>query len=228
MKATLRLATQSRFLFMCLVGLLATALLATTNTASATSFGMFGTSPLTQNAMKTVSAGDSFVVDIGFQLAPGDSISSYSMSVEFDTDLLNELDVVSVTQPATVTGLFGGPLTTTGTPTAIDSTGGSAGSIMSFAGSTAVGSGIVNSGATAFDVIIGSITFMATSSVATDGPDAFTGFFAVGDQLTDNSGIPHTHLGFGDLSVNVVPEPTSVLLLALGGLMLVGRRRQIR
>jgi len=225
MKATLRLATHPRTL-LCLFYLLATALLATTNTASATSFGMFGTSPLTQNAMKTVSAGDSFVVEVGFQLAPGDSISSYSMSVEFDTDLLNELDVVSVTQPATVTGLFGGPLTPSGTPTTVDSTIGSVGSIMSFAGSTAVGSGIVNSGTTSFDVIIGSITFLATSSVATDGPDAFTGFFAVGDQLTDNAGVPHTHLGFGDLSVNVVPEPASAVLLALGGLFFVGRRQR--
>jgi len=225
MKAILRLATHPRTLLGLFYLLATTSSLMATNSASATSFGAFGTSPLTFNAMKTVSAGDSFVVDVGFQLAPGDSISSYSMSVEFDTDLLNELDVVSVFQPATVTGLFGGPLTTTGTPAAVDSTIGSAGSIMSFAGSTTVGSGIVNSGATSFDVIIGSITFLATSSVATDGPDAFTGFFAVGDQLTDNAGVPHTHLGFGDLSVNVVPEPTSVVLLVLGGLMLVRRRR---
>jgi len=197
----------------------------TINIANATSFGMFGTSPLTQNAVKTVAAGDVFTVDVGFQLAPGDSISSYSMSVEFDTDLLDELNVVSVSQPASVTGLFGGPLTPSGTPTSVDSTGGSAGTIMSFAGSTTpASSGIFNSGATSFDVIIGSITFQATANVATDGPDSFTGFFAVGDHLNDNSGAPHPHLGFGDLSVNVIPEPASVVLLVFGGLMLARRR----
>ncbi len=193
--------------------------------ASATSFGIFGTSPLTLNAQKTVSVGDIFAVDIGFKLDPGDSISSYSMSVEFDTDLGNELELVGITQPALVTGLFGGPLTSAGTPFEMDSTLISAGSIMSFAGSTTVGSGIVNPSASAFDVIIGTITFKALSGLTTDGPDAFAGFFALSDHLNENSGTPHPHLDFGDLSVNLVPTPTALSLFAVGGALATRRRR---
>lgn len=206
-------------------------LLGIASSASATSFGAFATSPLTLNAVKTVSVGDTFTVDIGFILDPGDSISSYAMSIMFDTDLGNELQFISASQPGSVTGLFGGPLTPTGTPVGVDSTGSSAGSVITFAGSTTPGTGIVNSGATPFDVVIGTITFKALAGVTTDGADAFTGFFDGGDHLTDNSGAPHSHaLTFGDLSVNLVPEPGTFSLVALGmfGLSLKSRRERLR
>lgn len=183
---------------------------------AATSFGAFGTSPLAVSAVKTAFVGETFSVDVGFILDPGDSISSYSMSVMFDTDLGNELKLISATQPSLVTSPFGGPLTTTGTIVSVDSTGSSAGSIISFRGSTTPGSGITNPTASPIDILIGTITFETNGSLATDGPDAFTGFFDAGDHLDENSGAPHPHLSFGDLSVNIVPEPGTAGLLTLG------------
>ncbi len=173
----------------------------------ATDFGMFATSPLSLHPEKSVASDETFTVDVGFKLEPGSSISSYSMSVEFDTDLGNELEFVSASQPVSVTasgaGVSGGPLTPSGTPVGIDSSGSTKGTIKSFAGSTTPGSGIVNGGAVDIDVIVGSITFKARSTISTDGVDAVLGFFDPADQVSFDSGSDHAHITFGDLAVNL-------------------------
>ena len=88
------------------------------------------------------------------------------------------------------------------------------------------GLGIVNTGATPFDVVIGSITFEALAGLTTDEPDAFLGFFDPGDHLDEDSGAPQPHLAFGDLAFNL-PEPeratASLVLLGVIGACMTRR-----
>jgi hypothetical protein len=174
--------------------------------AFATDFGMFATSPLSLHPIKTVSADETFTVSVGLKVEPGSSVIAYSLSVEFDADFGNELELVSVPQPPSVAvagpGITGGPLTPTGTPIGVDSSDTAKGTISSFAGSTTPGSGIVNESGADVDVIDGSITFKARGPIVTDGADAFIGFFVPGDSVTLDSGANHTHITFGDMNAN--------------------------
>jgi hypothetical protein len=78
----------------------------------------------------------------------------------------------------------------------------------------------------------------ANPGLSTDGPDGFLGFFDPADHVNFNSGAAHTHLTFGDLSVDVlVPGPPAgpsmsdwglLILLALLILLGVAMRQPTR
>ncbi|MCP4908020.1 MAG: hypothetical protein GY910_23860 [bacterium] len=134
---------------------------------------------------------------------------------------------MSATQPASITavepGGSGGPLTPTGTPTGVDSTGSSEGTISSFTGSAAPGSEIVNGRATDLNVIVGTFTFTTEATLSIDGPDAFIRFFDPGDHADFDSGAAHTHITFGDLSVNTAATSHSMNMWGLTILGIVTR-----
>ncbi len=144
-------------------------------------------------------------------------ISSYSISLEFDTDLVDELKLISATEllPAGFTFNI-----TTGVASSTDSSGAAKGDVLSYEAATF---GLGPTAATAF--AIGTVEFQTTANVATDGLDVFSGLFNVGiDGLFDNAGLPETAT-FNSASVNI-PEPATSLLLAAGLAALAARRRR--
>jgi hypothetical protein len=73
---------------------------------------------------------------------------------------------------------------------------------------------------------IGTVQFLVTSNVSTDGADLFSGFFNFGvDGMFNNAGNP-LQPTFNSASVDAIPEPSS-LALALSVLLGAGFRRKL-
>jgi hypothetical protein len=145
-------------------------------------------------------------------------ISSYGVSLIFDADGLDELDIVSATETLPAPFQFN---LTAGVASTLESVPGSAGNILTFEAAT-FGAGPPPPPS----VVIGIVEFLVTANVATDGEDITSGLFNSGiDDMNDNAGTQITDITFNGASVGV-PEPTTALLLGLGlaGFGLRGRR----
>jgi hypothetical protein len=147
-------------------------------------------------------------------------LSSAFLSVEFDRDLANELDVSSVEELGWTSedgsrSLF--PLTP-GIDSMQESTSSETGKLYTFDGAT------LENGPESTTFVFGRVVFTTNpGAVASDGPDIFVGIFNCPDlcidglfsNALDDNDITSS-VTFGTAQLNVVPEPSSLGLLALG------------
>lgn len=165
-------------------------------------------------------AGDQLTLNVMLD-ADAVGISSYGVSLSFDGDLGDELDIVSVNELLPADFAFH---LSQGVDGATESTTTTVGAIGSFEGGTFA------SGAVSKSVLIGQVVFAVTGTVATDGADVFAmlrpGFDGVFDSLGDDlSGA----VLLGQASVNApVPVPPALGLFALACVTLLGRMRNKR
>lgn len=151
--------------------------------------------------------GDLLVAELRLTAGP-EGVSSYAISLEFDADLRDELDVVSFEELLPIG--FSSALTPDELALVLDSTPDRAGLLYTFEAAT-LGVGPVSR-----TFSIGSIEFRVGAGVLVDGPDLRLGFFNTGvDGIFDNEG---RDLGAAAVletaTVNAVPEPHGLLLVA--------------
>ena len=169
----------------------------------------------------TISAlpGDTLSASVSIS-ADAAGVSSYGISMLFDTDFGDELNLISVNELLTAPFTFN---VTPGCASTQESSGAQAGNALPCeAGTFGVGPSLAT-------VDIMDLVFLVTANVATDGFDMETGLFNTGfDGIFDNVGGPVTPT-FGQAAVDLLllPEPGTGLLVSLGllGFALRSRKR---
>jgi hypothetical protein len=163
--------------------------------------------------------------------ADSTGVGAYFMSLRFDTDGGNELNILSVSEGSWSNGLTGAKARNmTGLNTGIESTqesqtSGPEGRLFTFEANS-LGTGIKNA-----SMIWGVVVFTTNpANVSTDGDDVFSGVFNPGiDAVFNNANLIINEIAYSQASVNTVavPEPGIVALLGVGvgALLLAGRRR---
>jgi MYXO-CTERM domain-containing protein len=171
--------------------------------------------------------GDQLVGEIRVTPDAG-GVGGYAVSLEFDTDLENELDLVSASETLPA-GMDGNLSTGVVSPTQ-ESTAGQVGRILSFEAVS------LTAGPTSGTFVAGVVTFDVTANVANDGADVLTGGFNVDfDAVGDNANALVTPI-YRSASVNASqPVPglappilvALTLLLSLGALWALRRRHGV-
>jgi hypothetical protein len=165
--------------------------------------------------------------------ADSTGVGAYFISLRFDTDGANELNILSWTEGSWTNGLTGAKARTmTSLNAGIESTQESQnvapeGRLFTFEANS-LGTGIKNA-----SMIWGVVVFVTNpANVSTDGDDIFSGLFNPGvDGMYNNANLNIAGTGAmnAQASVNTVavPEPGIVALLGVGvgALLLAGRRR---
>lgn len=153
--------------------------------------------------------GDVLTAEVRLNADAG-GVSSYALSLEFDRDLRNELDIVSVTAPSGGSFLFS--FTVDDVESVQESTSTDIGELLTFEQA-----GFANFGPVSTTVTILTVEFLATGNVRPDGDDVFSGTFnvgvdAIGDR-GDNIDITDitSSVVFGSAAVNGPPIPTPAL-----------------
>ncbi len=140
-------------------------------------------------------------------------VSSYSISLVFDPDLGNELDLLSVNElPPVEFEIDLDP----GAPFSQESTGLQEGRIQSLVAAS-LGPGVAEG-----LYILASLEFLVTGNVSSDSIDVFPGLFASsvdGLFASDGSDLA-PFVAYQGVSVNLVPEPGTGALLMLGLVLL--------
>ena len=88
-------------------------------------------------------------------------------------------------------------------------------------------------GITGSPIHIGKLNVIAPDAIGTylltvNNPGAISGFETFATYWDGNSSVEIQIADFGDRRINVVPEPTVIVLVALGGAAMLHRRRQIK
>jgi len=171
--------------------------------------------------------GDQLVGEVRITADAG-GLVGYSVSLEFDTDLGNELDLVSATEPLP-SGM--NAHASSGVGSTQESSAGQMGNVLSF-DSLVLGS----AGPTSGTLVAGVVTFDVTANVASDGADVFTGTFHVQRDGVGNNAYALVTPVFLNAAVNQLggAPPVSGLLtpmlvvvslvMSLGGLWTLRRR----
>ena len=150
--------------------------------------------------------GDRLTASLVLSAGP-EGVSSYGLSIEFDADLADELDLESATELLPSGFDFN---LTPGVGGTRESDATQSGLVLTFEAAT------FGFGPTDSSFEIGVVEFLVTGNVATDGDDIQSGFFGAADGIFDNLGGDLSgQLVLGSAAVNV-PEPGSALLVALG------------
>ena len=172
----------------------------------------------------TASSGDTLTVTINLT-AESAGISSYGVSIEFDTDLIDELNIVSVTEllPAGFDfNLTPGPSSTQ------ESSGVQKGNILTLEAAT------FQNGPVSTTFAIGTIEFLVTNNIATDGLDIFSGLFNVSFDGVFNNNQSMLSPTFNSAMANasVIPalskQGMAIFLLLAAGATLAIRYRETR
>jgi hypothetical protein len=176
------------------------------------------------------------VLVLSLVMTTDQTISAHGVSLNFDTDLGNELNLFNpnggkewsgTTYGTTaMTGNYAPLVAGLGPPPAVESTNAVSGRINTFESGRTPSSTPLPIGS----YTVGTAKFIANAAV-TDGDDIFSGLFNVGvDEVLNNANFPigTISVNYGSASVNgfVIPEPGTASLLGLGllGLVLAGRR----
>ncbi len=165
-------------------------------------------------------AGDELILDVILE-AGTSGISIYGISLRFDTDLANELDLNG--QPLELLPPGFQFNTTPGVEGVVESDATTAGQVQTIEGVT------FGAGPASTSFLIGQISFLVTGNVATDGSDIFSGLFNTGvDGLFDSNSLALTDVAFGTATVQVVPLPAAAWLFASAVLGLGALRKKFR
>jgi hypothetical protein len=194
--------------------------------------------------------GQTLRLDVFLQHDEVTGLSGHAFSLNFDTDLLNELNFTAGMAPLewagtdtdpspNITEIYG-PFTA-GTQGTLESTGAMIGRINSFESSIALElTELTNLPRTGLAYSVGTFTatapasyrvaqafFTVNASAFTDGNDVFSGSFNGGFDETVNGLGQIVTMNFGRASLNgiLIPEPGTVSLLGLGLVGLVVARR---
>ena len=199
-----------------------TAVLAFNASATSIDITFTATDGLGTVGSNTISAlpGDTLSATVSLT-ADSDGVSVYGISLLFDTDFGDELNLISVTELLTAPFTFN---LNVGCESSEESTGSQAGNVLTCEAATF---GVGPSLAT---VAIIDLVFQVTANVESDGFDIETGLFNTGfDGVFDNqqSSLAVSAI-FGQAAVNLsTPEPSTGLLVGLGllGFALRSRKR---
>jgi len=171
-------------------------------------------------------AGDRIIAEVRI-LPDTEGVRAYAVSVVFDSDMLNELDLVSATEflPAQMEDNFSpGAVAAT-----IESSNTAAGFVIEIEAVT-----LGNLGPTTGTMVAAELTFDVTANVTTDGNDVVPGAFNTGDGTGNNSLnlITPVFVGaavnLGAPSVPILSTPALIsmsLLMAVAGIWAIVRRR---
>ena len=184
--------------------------------------------------------GDELVLEIRIHVDSA-GVQGYALSVAFDEDLMDELDIVSVEELDGVPTLDCEPLPacftqnplanlSVGVETETDSSGSVPGLVGSFEATEKSPEGPID-----FMSPIGHITFVVTDNVASDGVDLEGSVLTDVDGYIDNAfdfvvvdDLPDPALVPGFAAVTFAPEPGSGSLAAAAALSLAWLRRRMR
>jgi hypothetical protein len=153
--------------------------------------------------------GDVLLAELRLHAGP-EGVSSYGLSLQFDDDLKDEVDVLAAQErtPAGFAFSFS-PGVVAGIE---ESHSARAGRVLTFEAET-LGLGPADATFT-----IGTLELRVGAHVATDGLDIVTGLWNPGvDGLFDNAGVSLAGVAqWGGAAIDAVPEPSSVLLISCG------------